>query len=270
MTPLGRTALSVEMQTKRSTPSAAAASTDVEGAEDVGGDGLQGVRFEQVARACGRRRGRRPRGWYRAKTSKTAARSVMSMRACSQGTGRNAAASWRWVSSWSRSTTSAGSKLATWREISEPMEPPAPVISTRLPASERRTASRSVATWVRPRRSSMRGSRAWPTLGGRPHAPDHLAHPGKDLHGHAGRLGGAQGALHQVAAGRRNGQEHLLDGVAAGGIGDVVDRAHDGHPEQRQAVGRGVVVEDGHRHEPGAAGCGACRAPPPPRRRGSR
>ncbi len=65
----------------------------------------------------------------------------------------------RWVSSLSSRMRRAGSESATCRAISEPIEPPAPVMSTRLPASSRRTASRSVTTSRRPRRSSISRSR---------------------------------------------------------------------------------------------------------------
>ena len=54
-----------------------------------------------------------------------------------------------------------GPIIDTWRQISEPIEPPAPVTSTRRPSMDWRTASRSVGTGVRPRRSSICGARAW-------------------------------------------------------------------------------------------------------------
>ncbi len=46
------------------------------------------------------------------------------------------AVSCRWVSSWSSRSSCAGPKPATWRAISEPIEPPAPVISTRRPCEQ--------------------------------------------------------------------------------------------------------------------------------------
>ena len=48
-----------------------------------------------------------------------------------------------------------------------------------------------------------------------------------------------------------DGQQHLLEGVAAGRMGDVVDRADDRDADHGQPVGPGVVVEDGHRHQTG-------------------
>ncbi len=63
--------------------------------------------------------------------------------------------SWRWVSSWSSSTSCAGPNSATWRAISEPIQPPPPVTSTRRPCSSWRTGSRSMSTCSRPSRSSM-------------------------------------------------------------------------------------------------------------------
>ncbi len=160
----------------------------------------------------------------------------------------------RWVSSWSRSSSWAGLNSATCRAISEPIDPPAPVMRTRWPARDRRTALRSVLTVVRPRRSSMRGSRAW-RIGAVCSLPAaDVADRGQDLHGHPGRLGRAQGPVHQLGRGVGDGQQHLLDGVAIGRGGDVLDAAHDGDADQRQPVAAAVVVEDRHRDEAGHRG----------------
>ena len=48
-----------------------------------------------------------------------------------------AATSCRWVSSWSRSSSAPGRSSATCRAISEPIEPPAPVMRTRRPRTAR-------------------------------------------------------------------------------------------------------------------------------------
>ena len=69
-------------------------------------------------------------------------------------------ASCRWVSSWSSMTRTSGPKPDTCRQISDPMDPPAPVTRTRRPSSAFLTAAKSVTTSRRPRRSSIRGSRA--------------------------------------------------------------------------------------------------------------
>ena len=84
---------------------------------------------------------------------------------------------------------------------------------------------------------------------------DHVLHSGQHLHGDAGGLGGPQGSLHEFRGRRGNGQEYLLDGVAGGGLGDVFDAADHRHTHEGQAVGPGIVIEDGDGYEagPGAA-----------------
>ncbi len=133
----GRTALSVEIKHEALAPHAAAASTTLRGAEHVGPDGLRGVRLEHrdvlvrggVEDHLGTvvRKTRRGRGPGRRR------------RASAQATRREgprpAITSCRCVSSWSSSTSSAGSNARTWRTISEPIDPPAPVIED-APAGE--------------------------------------------------------------------------------------------------------------------------------------
>ena len=144
---------------------------------------------------------------------------------------------------------------ATWRQISEPIEPPAPVTSTRCPSIDRRTDSRSVGTGVRPRRSSIWGSRAWRRAARWFGSSSMSLTPGQDLHRHAGLLRGPQRPVDQLGRRGGDGQEDLLDRVAAGGLrGSRRCR----RPRARPAGtgrGPGVVVEHGDRHEagPGAA-----------------
>ena len=64
----GSAALSVEISTNRSAPCSAAACDQVLGAEHVGLHALARDAARAAAGACGRRRGRRPRGRHRANT----------------------------------------------------------------------------------------------------------------------------------------------------------------------------------------------------------
>ena len=100
----------------------------------------------------------------------------------------------------------------------------------------------------------MRGSRAW-RMGAVCSLPGgHVAGRRQDLHRHPGGLRRPQRPLDQLGRGIRDGQQHLLDGVAVGGGGDVLDAAHDRDADQRQPVAAAVVVEDGHRDEAGHRG----------------
>ena len=97
----------------------------------------------------------------------------------------------------------------------------------------------------------MRGERTRAMGGALPVSPAISRTPGTIFMVIAGRLRGPQGALDQLGGGGGDGQDHLLDVVAGGGRLDVVHPAHHGDAEEGQSVGAGVVVEDGHRHEPG-------------------
>ena len=79
----------------------------------------------------------------------------------------------------------------------------------------------------------------------------HVLDRRQDPHGHTGFLRGTQRAVDELGGRVRNGQQHLLDGVATGGGGDVLDASDHGHADERQAVTVPVVVEDRHRHEAG-------------------
>ena len=110
---------------------------DVPGADDVGPDGLARVRPRAAARACARRRGRRPRAGAAGRAGARA-----SGRGC-----RRAAAVAGWSHAWPRrraggsrrgraGAARAGWHAATCRAISEPIEPPAPVMRTRRPLEQ--------------------------------------------------------------------------------------------------------------------------------------
>ena len=158
----GRTALSVEIITNRSVPIVSAARNALSvpntltRAPSTGWSSRTGTCLWAAA-------WKTTSGRWRRNTSNSASGSVTSARTCSQGPGTVAAVSCRCVSSRSSSRSWPGLNLATWRAISEPIDPPAPVMRTRRPARECSTASRSVETEVRPRRSSICGSRAWRT-----------------------------------------------------------------------------------------------------------
>ena len=62
-------------------------------------------------------------------------------------------------SSRSSMISSAGRNRCSWRQSSDPMEPPAPVTRIRLPAKCPATEATSVCTGLRPSRSLIRGSR---------------------------------------------------------------------------------------------------------------
>ena len=131
------------------------------------------------------------------------------------------------------------------------MEPPAPVTSTRWDSSDRRTPSRSVATGVRPKRSSMLGSRARRMANMPRAAGDHVVHGGQHLHGDAGCLGRVEHVGDHLRRRVGYGEEHLLEHVAARRGRDVPDAPDDGHSDERHPVHRCVVVEHGDRDQPG-------------------
>ena len=98
-------------------------------------------------------------GRTRWNTASSTPRSRMSQSATFAAPPRACTASWRCVSSWSSSTSSAGPKRATWRATSAPIQPPPPVIRTRLPCSSVRIGAVSISTCCRPTRSAMSRAR---------------------------------------------------------------------------------------------------------------
>ena len=164
-----------------------------------------------------------------------------------------------------------GRSSATWRQISEPIEPPAPVTSTRRPverAADGLEVGRHRASGPAGPRCAARGPGGGPPGGCR--LVEHVLDAGEDLHRHAGRLRGPQGAVDELGGGVGDGQQHLLDGVAAG--------RRRGSPRCRRPRGRPSATGRGpgrRRRTPprGRArrrGCAASRGWPRHRRHGCR
>ena len=152
----------------------------------------------------------------------------------------------RWVSSWSSSSSADGPNAATWRLISEPIEPPAPVMSTRLSADQLGDGGEvgdhlfAPEQIVDPDLAHVLEPQA---------GADDLLDRGDDPQGHAGRLGVGRDPLDQLPARRRHREQHLvrfLPGDHGSQIGRVA--AHR-DPEHLLALHAGVVVDEADRDE---------------------
>ena len=159
---------------------------------------------------------------------------------------RLAAASCRWVSSWSRRTSRSGPRAATWRAISEPIEPPAPVMSTRR--HRRRRGRVHIDARLGPAEQVLDAQVAH--AADRRPAVEDLADRREHLEGHTGGLGLVGDEAHKVAIGARDGEQDLLGAV----LGD--DRRQSGggpddrQPQQLPPLLAGVVVDHDHGHQP--------------------
>ncbi len=97
----------------------------------------------------------------------------------------------------------------------------------------------------------MRGSRAW-RIGaewGLPAATSFT--DGRMFMATPASSEAREGAVDELGSRVRDGQQHLLDGVATGRGGDVLDSPHHRYADERQSVAVPVVVEDRHRHQSG-------------------
>ena len=137
---------------------------------------------------------------------------------------------------------------ATWRAISEPIEPPAPVMRTRLPRRSAVTAARSVETCVRPSRSSMRRSRTslrvtFPPTSSAGVGSTRIARPA------------VAAALRQqrddLLRGVGDREHHLLHVLLRGDPRDVPERAEDLDAVDPPTELARVVVEQPHRRQAG-------------------
>ena len=166
-------------------------------------------------------------------------------------------------------TRAAGSNSATWRAISEPIQPPPPVTRTRRPRQEaahrlevdaHRLATQEVLDVeltdvaepghaVRPTRPEVRSTRTGTPTASAPSATRRTI------------ARGASGI----------GEQDLVDAVLAQHAGQVVDVAADGHAVDRappQRRGRRPARRRGRGRDSGSAPSRGGRTPPPrPRRR---
>ena len=183
----------IEISTKRCTPTAADASMTLSVPNTLVTSGLDRVVFEHGNMLVGRRVehdvGPVPLEHLEERVAVVDVDKSLVARTGSQDDG----VSWRWVSSWSSRTSLVGPKPATWRQISEPMEPPAPVTSTRV-TFERPANPLEVG---RDRGAPQEVLDAW--LAGPPdgeHASSRplttSVHRGEHLHGDPGRFRRAQ------------------------------------------------------------------------------
>ena len=218
MTLAGLIALSVEISTQRSAPAAAAASTTFavpitfvcaasRGCVSRTGTCLSAAAWNTIS------------GRYRSHASEILRPSRMSARTTSIGQVSHSAVwmSWRCVSSLSSRMSDAGSNSATCRAISEPIDPPAPVIITRRPV-EQPTDRLEVGLHLLSPEQVLDPQVA--DVAGRDPAPDDLVDRREDAKVDLHLFAEGGDVAHQFARRGRDRQQHLVDLESLGQRGD--------------------------------------------------